>query len=161
MATHSSIIAWKFPWTEEPGGQRSPWGCKELDTTEHTHKNTCLKNERRDGLCPLCLETKVEESSFLILLLICGLNQRGLSIPWVLEIRSIFMGWSFKNFVHRALRQLPKRNPKHEQRQHCWNQWMTSQEDYSGQNSFVCTPSGEEVDLMSLTTIHRKPLAWG
>ena len=20
MATHSSILAWKFPWTEEPGG---------------------------------------------------------------------------------------------------------------------------------------------
>ena len=23
MATHSSILAWKIPWTEEPGGQRS------------------------------------------------------------------------------------------------------------------------------------------
>ena len=22
MATHSSILAWKIPWTEEPGGQR-------------------------------------------------------------------------------------------------------------------------------------------
>ena len=25
MATHSSILAWKIPWTEEPGGY-SPWG---------------------------------------------------------------------------------------------------------------------------------------
>ena len=33
---------------------------------------------------------------------------------------------------------------------------MTSQEDYSGQNSFVCTPSGEEVDLMSDTDDLRK-----
>ena len=33
MATHSSILAWRIPWTEEPGGP-SPWGCKELDTTE-------------------------------------------------------------------------------------------------------------------------------
>ena len=33
MAIHSSTIAWKIPWTEEPGGY-SPWGCKELDTTE-------------------------------------------------------------------------------------------------------------------------------
>ena len=32
MATHSSILAWKIPCTEEPG---SPWGCKESDTTEH------------------------------------------------------------------------------------------------------------------------------
>ena len=32
MATHSSILAWKIPWTEKPGGLR-PWGHKELDTT--------------------------------------------------------------------------------------------------------------------------------
>ena len=23
MATHSSILAWRVPWTEEPGGQQS------------------------------------------------------------------------------------------------------------------------------------------
>ena len=33
MATHSRILAWKIPWTEEPGGY-SPWGRKELDMTE-------------------------------------------------------------------------------------------------------------------------------
>ena len=33
MATHSSILAWKIPWTEELVGY-SPWGHKELDTTE-------------------------------------------------------------------------------------------------------------------------------
>ena len=33
MATHSSILAWRIPWTEEPGGC-SPWGRQELDTTE-------------------------------------------------------------------------------------------------------------------------------
>ena len=32
MATHSSILAWKIPWTKEPGGVQ-PMGCKELDTT--------------------------------------------------------------------------------------------------------------------------------
>ena len=32
MATHSSILAWKIPWTEEPGGLES-WGHKESDTT--------------------------------------------------------------------------------------------------------------------------------
>ena len=34
MATHSSILAWRIPWTEEPGGLYSPCGRKELDTTE-------------------------------------------------------------------------------------------------------------------------------
>ena len=26
MAIHSSILAWKITWTEEPGGLQSPWG---------------------------------------------------------------------------------------------------------------------------------------
>ena len=25
MAPHSSILAWKIPWTEEPGGLQSMW----------------------------------------------------------------------------------------------------------------------------------------
>ena len=33
VGTHSSILAWRIPWTEEPGG-RSAWGHKELDSTE-------------------------------------------------------------------------------------------------------------------------------
>ena len=45
MATHSSILAWEIPWTEESD---SPWGHKELDTTEcmhmraHTHTHPRL-----------------------------------------------------------------------------------------------------------------------
>ena len=35
MATHSSILAWRIPWTEEPAGY-SPWGHKESDTSEVT-----------------------------------------------------------------------------------------------------------------------------
>ena len=32
MATHSSILAWKIPWTEEPGGLQS-MESQELDMT--------------------------------------------------------------------------------------------------------------------------------
>ena len=45
MASHSSILAWEIPWTEESD---SPWGHKELDTTEcmhmraHTHTHPRL-----------------------------------------------------------------------------------------------------------------------
>ena len=39
MATHSSILAWRIPWTEEPGSY-SPWGHKESYMTEHTHTHT-------------------------------------------------------------------------------------------------------------------------
>ena len=44
MATHSSILAWKMPWTEEPG-RLHPWGGKELDMTErvHTHTHFAMK----------------------------------------------------------------------------------------------------------------------
>ena len=37
-ATHSSILAWRSPWTEEPGGIQS-MGRKELDTTEGLNEN--------------------------------------------------------------------------------------------------------------------------
>ena len=36
MATHSSILAWRIPWTEESGDGYSPKGCTESDTTEVT-----------------------------------------------------------------------------------------------------------------------------
>ena len=34
MVVYSSILAWRIPWTEKPGRLYSPWGPKELDTTE-------------------------------------------------------------------------------------------------------------------------------
>ena len=47
MATHSSILAWKIPWTGEPGG---PWGHKELDTTEQLSTNTHLTFREDDSI---------------------------------------------------------------------------------------------------------------
>ena len=35
MATHSSVLAWRIPWTEKPGSC-SPWGRTESDMTEAT-----------------------------------------------------------------------------------------------------------------------------
>ena len=37
MATHSSILAWRIPWREEPP---CPWGHKELDMTERLHSTS-------------------------------------------------------------------------------------------------------------------------
>ena len=37
MALHSSTLAWKIPWAEEPGVLYSPWGHKESDMAEHTN----------------------------------------------------------------------------------------------------------------------------
>ena len=44
MTTHSSILAWRIPWTEEPGGY-SPQGRKESYTTERPSTLTELKSQ--------------------------------------------------------------------------------------------------------------------
>ena len=33
MTTHSSVLAWEIPWTEEPGGLQPMGVTKESDTT--------------------------------------------------------------------------------------------------------------------------------
>ena len=43
MATHSRILAWRIPWTEEPGGLRSMGS--QRDTTEHASLFT-LENQK-------------------------------------------------------------------------------------------------------------------
>ena len=37
MATHSSTLALKIPWTEELGAGYYPWGGQESGTTEQLH----------------------------------------------------------------------------------------------------------------------------
>ena len=39
MATHLSILAWKIPWREEPGG-RSPQGHRGSNTAEQLRVHT-------------------------------------------------------------------------------------------------------------------------
>ena len=48
MVTHSSILAWRSPWTEKPDSY-SPWGCKESDTTEwiSMHTRCCMTETDR------------------------------------------------------------------------------------------------------------------
>ena len=50
MATHSSILAWRIPWTEEDRGAwwaTVHWGLKESDPTEATkHARICQKRLR-------------------------------------------------------------------------------------------------------------------
>ena len=41
MATHSSILAWEIPWTEEPGGLQS-LGVTKSQTQLSTHTHTYI-----------------------------------------------------------------------------------------------------------------------
>ena len=38
LGTYSSILAWKIPWTEEPGELQFIGTANESDMAEHTHK---------------------------------------------------------------------------------------------------------------------------
>ena len=44
MATHSSLLAWRIPWTEEPGGLQS-MGSQELNTSEGTEHAPSINNK--------------------------------------------------------------------------------------------------------------------
>ena len=58
MAPHSSTLAWKIPWTEEPGRLES-MGSLELDTTERLHFHfslSCIGEGNGNPLQCSCLE---------------------------------------------------------------------------------------------------------
>ena len=60
MAIHSSTIAWKIAWTEEPVGY-SPWGCKESDMTDglHFHFHVYTKINMESPLVFLSMENPI------------------------------------------------------------------------------------------------------
>ena len=61
MATHSSILIWEIPWTEEPGRLQS-WGRKELDTTERlTHSLVTLSRGVKEAQAPDFSDSRSEE----------------------------------------------------------------------------------------------------
>ena len=58
MAPHSSTLAWKIPWAEEPGGLQSVWSL-ESDTTERLHfpfSVSCIGEGNGNPLQCSCLE---------------------------------------------------------------------------------------------------------
>ena len=58
MAPHSSTLAWKTPWTEEPG-RLFPWSWKKSDTTERLHFHfplSCIGEGSGKPLQCSCLE---------------------------------------------------------------------------------------------------------
>ena len=65
MAAHSSALAWKTPWTEEPGGC-SPSGRYESDTTERLHFHfslSCIGEGNGNPLQCSCLENPRDRGS--------------------------------------------------------------------------------------------------
>ena len=50
MATHSSILVWKTPWTEKPGELHSPWGHKVTYRVSNNKKKNIAVSEIKDFL---------------------------------------------------------------------------------------------------------------
>ena len=58
MASHSSTLAWKIPWMEDPGGLQS-MGSLKSDTTERLHFHfslSCIGEGNDNPLQCSCLE---------------------------------------------------------------------------------------------------------
>ena len=49
MATHSSVLAWKTPWAEKPGGLQS-WGHKRVGYDLVTTTRTIVKYKRKQRM---------------------------------------------------------------------------------------------------------------
>ena len=80
MATHSSTLALKIPWTEELGAGYYPWGRKESGTTERLH-SVSLRVRIEDPL----EEEMATHSSTLTL-----------KIPWTEELGAGYCPWGHK-----------------------------------------------------------------
>ena len=62
MAIHSSILAWRIPWTEEPGGLQPVGsqrvghdGMTNIFTLSHIGRNKCVSSTQRDTHICMCI----------------------------------------------------------------------------------------------------------
>ena len=79
MATHSNILAWRTPWTEEPGGLQSR-GWQSVSTTEHTRvkvyqQQILLVSLLRTPSLPSVLQDSLAEAAGFV-------ARRSFSQPW-------------------------------------------------------------------------------
>ena len=120
MAAHSSILAWRIPWTEK----QATWGCKESDTTEQlTHTPTLFTSHhsRSPHSTPLVvsfyfdsLKKKKKVSCITVAPLLPGASSRALhkvgslSVRLQLTLRTMLLSgtqWKLtKSLVNRFLR---------------------------------------------------------
>ena len=75
MASHSSTLAWKIPWMEEPDGLQS-MGSLESDTTERLHFHfslSCIGEAHGNPLQCSCLENPKDGGAWWAV--VCGVAQ--------------------------------------------------------------------------------------
>ena len=93
VAPHSSTLAWKIPWAEEPGGLQS-WGCKESDTTEQLQFHfslLCIGEGNGNPLQCSCLENPRDGGAWWAA--VCGVAQSRTWLKWLSSSSSSMALW--------------------------------------------------------------------
>ena len=104
MATHSSTLAWKIPWIEEPGRLQS-WGRKELDLTEWLHFHfslLCIGGGNGNPLQCSCLENPRDGGTWWAA--IYGIEQSWTRLQWLSSNSSSFYKVIFFYFSDKKIR---------------------------------------------------------
>ena len=83
MAPHSSTLAWKIPWMEEPGRLQS-MGRKESDMTERLHFDfslSCIGEGNGNPLQYSCLENPMDRGAWWVA--VFGVAQSQARLKWL------------------------------------------------------------------------------
>jgi len=96
MAPHSSTLAWKIPWTEEPGGLQS-MGLLESDTTEWLHFHfslSCIGEGNGSPLQCSCLENPRDGEAWWVY----GVAQSRTRLKWLNSSSSMLYSDKISDF---------------------------------------------------------------
>ena len=97
MAPHSSTLAWKIPWMEEPGRPQSMGSLRVGNdwATSHFHFSlSCIGEGNDNPLQCSCLENPRDRGAWWAA--VCGVTQSWTRLKW-LSSSSRFLLWKFSN----------------------------------------------------------------
>ena len=100
MAPHSSTLAWKIPWMEEPGGLQS-MGSRRVghDKWLHFHFSlSCIGEGNGNPLQCSCLENPRDGGAWWAA--VYGVAQRRTRLKWLSSSSVVQSGWWFLFLIH-------------------------------------------------------------
>ena len=113
MATHSSILAWKIPWTEEPGGLQS-MGSQRVrhSRKEHDHDTTEWYNmKKKKHVTHRKKSSQTETNPKMSWLMQCGVHMAGRRNPAAITSSFCLLGEDSCSRVTISLKSRCRANP--------------------------------------------------
>ena len=105
MATHSSTLAWKIPWSRSLVGC-SPWGHEESDTTERLHFHfslSCIGEGNGGPLQCSCLENPRDRAAWWAA--VYGVTQSRTRLKWLSSSNSAWEALPGNLYFNKPFRQ--------------------------------------------------------